>query len=160
MRAPIHSIKHYNQTSLSTVAAGAALAIPIAKAVESTTANLANEVREGSIVKAVFVEMWVRSGDGVEGAVLVTIVKTPQNATPTFANMIALHSYVNKKNIFYHTQGLSNDQNADAIPFVRGWFKIPKTKQRFGLGDSLFVVITAQANEADVCGFTTYKEYT
>ncbi len=160
MRAPIHSIKHYVQRSLSTVLASNVEAFSIANAVESTTANLADEIREGSIVKAVFVEMWVRTQDTAPGAVLVTIVKTPQNAVPTFANMTALHSYVNKKNIFYHTQGLTNDQDADAIPFVRGWFKIPKSKQRFGLGDRLFVVVTAQALDMTICGFATYKEYT
>ncbi len=158
MRAPIHSVKHYVQTSLNTVVAGAASAVKLIDGKE--TADNFDEVKEGSLVKAVFVELWVRAGSTSPGSVLVTLVKTVGTSVPTFANMIALHSYVNKKNVLYHTQGLTNDQDADAIPFVRQWFKIPKGKQRFGLGDRLYLVTSAQALDAINCGFATYKEYT
>jgi len=44
---------------------------------------------------------------------------------------------------------------------MRGWYKIPKTKQRFGLGDRLVLQIASQGTDAlDFCGFATYKEYT
>ncbi len=131
----------------------------IAHAVERTLANTALEVAEGAIVKAVFIEMWVRSGTAVEGAVLLTFSKNPDLGTPAFADTIALDAWTNKKNVFYHTQGLTNDENADAIPFIRQWFKIPKGKQRMGLGDRLILTTTAQAIDADICGFATYKEY-
>ncbi len=159
MRSPINSTKHYVQKSLSTVLASASDAILIAQGVEQSAANLPTEVRSGAIVKAVFVEMWARTGDTAPGSVLMTLVKTPQNLTPTFAQMAALHTYPNKKNVLYHTQGISNDQDADGIPFVRQWFKIPKGKQRFGLGDQLFLVVSAQALDQIICGFATYKEY-
>ncbi len=160
MRAPIHSDKHYVQRSLSTVLAGVTSAFKIAQAVEATTANAVDEVVEGALIKAVFVEMWVRTGDTAPGACLISLIKSPLNAVPTFAEMVSLGTYPNKKNVLYHTQGLINDQDADAIPFVRQWFKIPKGKQRFGLGDTLFLMITAQALDSIVCGFATYKEYT
>ncbi len=158
MRAPIQSIKHYVQITLSTVTAGAAIADRLVNAVETRTGN-PDDILQGSIVKAVFVEMWVRTASTSPGSVLVTLVKTTDNQNPTFADMIALHDYTNKKNVLYHTQGLSNDQDADAIPLVRQWFKIPKGKQRFGLGDRLFIVVTAQALDQNHCGFATYKEY-
>ncbi len=158
MRAPIHSKKHYIQTSLGSVTSGAANAILLAQGVE--TPSVANHVSEGSVLKAVFVEHWVRASAAGQGAVLITLLKAPDLQTPLFTDMVALQDYSNKKNIFYHTQGLTNQDTADAIPFIRGWFKIPKSKQRFGLGDSLFLVITAQALTAEHCGFATYKEYT
>ncbi len=158
MRAVIHSKKHYVQKSLTTVLAGAADPILIVKAVTSAPSS-ANEVEEGSSIKAVYVEMWVRTGDTAAGTALLTLVKTPDASAPVFADSIALDSYANKKNVLYHTQGLTNDQDADAIPFLRGWFKIPKGKQRFGVGDRLYLIIAAQALDQHVCGFMTYKEY-
>ncbi len=104
--------------------------------------------------------MWARGQDTSPGSVLITLVKVPDSQTPTFADMTALDAYTNKKNVLYHTQGLTNINGDSAIPFVRGWFKIPKSKQRFGLGDSLFLVTSAQALDTNICGFATYKEYT
>ncbi len=159
MRPIIQSQKHYVQVSLNTVLSGAASATRIINGVEIATGN-PDDVVQGANVKAVFVEIWIRAGDTVPGSVLVTLVKTEDQSNPTFADMIALHDYTNKKNVFYHTQGLTNDQDADAIPFVRQWFKIPKGKQRFGLGDRLFLVISAQATDVINCGFMTYKDLT
>ncbi len=160
MRAPIHSVKHYVQESLATVLAGANKQITIAHAVAIQSVDNKIEVQEGSIIKAVYVEMWVRTGDTAPGTSLLTLVKVPLNTTMSFANQVDLHNYENKKNILYHTQGLINDQDADATPFIRQWFKIPKSKQRFGLGDKLVLCIAAQALDNIICGFFTYKEYT
>ncbi len=162
MRAPISSVKHYVQISLETVVAGAIKSNTLAHAVTMANNTDADEVVEGSVIKAVFVELWVRAGSTSPGSVLVTLYKKPGIGTAmTFADHIALFDYDNKKNIFYHTQGLMNDQDADAIAFVRGWFKIPKGKQRFGLNDSLILATSAQgAIDVIECGFATYKEYT
>ncbi len=159
MRPPIVSVKHYVQTSLTTIVGGAALAITLASVVDNPTA--ANTVKAGCVLKAVFVEMWVRSTELSPGTVLVSLIKAPDGQTPNFADSIALHAYNNKKNVLYHTQGLTNENSTSAIPFVRQWFKIPKGKQRFGTGDTLFLLISSQAAIDNViCGFTTYKEYT
>ncbi len=161
MRPIISSKKHYVQVSLATVLAGARLVTDLVNAVELTAVGDSDEVQEGAIVKAVFVEMWVRAGDTAPGTTLISLIKIPgSGSVPTFAELVALHDYDNKKNVLYHTQGLTNDQDADAIPFVRQWFKIPKGKQRFGLGDKLVLTISAQAIDNIICGFATYKEYT
>ncbi len=159
MRAPITSIKHYVQKSLTTVTAAASERFIIVNALETQSGD-PDDVIQGAVVKAVFIEMWIRSQETSPGAVLATLVKLPDGQVPVFADMTALHDYKNKKNVLYHTQGLTNDSNADAIPFIRQWFKIPKGKQRFGLGDKLELVISAQALDANICGFATYKEYT
>ncbi len=160
MRAPIHSQKHYVQVSLATVLAGAGLNTTIVHGVAIGNVNQPFEVTEGATVKAVFVEMWVRTGDTAPGTSLLTLVKTVDNGTMVFADAVNLNDYGNKKNILYHTQGLINDQDSTATPFLRAWFKIPKGKQRFGLGDKLSLHIAAQALDNHVCGFMTYKEYT
>ncbi len=159
MRPIIQSTKHYVQVSLTQVTGGTAVATRLINATDTRSGDDDNVIA-GATIKAVFIEMWVRAGDIAPGSTLVTLVKTPSTTQPTFVDMTNLHDYDNKKNVFYHTQGLTNDQNADAIPFVRQWFKIPKGKQRFGLGDRLYIVVSAQALDNIICGFATYKEYT
>jgi len=130
-------------------------------AVESTIANSATEVVEGSIVKAVFIEMWLQN-TGNLGAFTVTLVKVPEFGTgPTFAQHAALFTYSNKKNILYTTQGLAPDDAVQGpVNVLRTWFKIPKGKQRFGLGDRLILSISnTSAGSLNRCGFSTYKEY-
>ncbi len=162
MRAPVQSTKHYVQRSLLTVTAGLIDVTVIAHAVERANISAGNafEVAEGSIIKAVFIELWVRTNDTSAGTALVSLVKVPQNTSITFVEQIALQTYDNKKNVLYHTQGLTNINGADAIPFIRQWFKIPKGKQRMGLGDKLILAVSAQALDQNICGFATYKEYT
>jgi len=142
------------------VLAGATLPIVLAVATDSPATGNATHVKTGSVIKAVYVEMWVRGSELSPGTALLTLVKIPgAGGVPTFAQLVALHTYNNKKNIFYHTQGLTQDANADATPFMRGWFKIPKSKQRFGLDDILDLSVSAQALDHVICGFATYKEY-
>jgi len=159
LRAIVHSKKHYVQVSLATVTGGASVVTNLVVAVDIvTTSNV--EVLTGSTIKAVFVEMWIRSTEASPGTVLVSLVKCQDGQSIVFADHINLNDYNNKKNVFYHTQGLTNDNSADAIPFIRQWFKIPKGKQRFGLGDTLRLIVSSQAAIDNVqCGFATYKEY-
>ncbi len=154
----MNSTKHYVQESLATVLSGAAKAILLINATDVRSGD-SNNVLAGAVIKAVFVEMWIRAGDTSPGSTLVSLIKTQDQQTPSFADGTNLHDYQNKKNVLYHTQGLTNDQDADAIPFVRQWFKIPKGKQRFGLGDRLYLLVSAQALDNIICGFATYKEY-
>ncbi len=162
MRPIVHSVKHYVQVSLSTITTGVSLSTLIVSAVESTTANLVNEVPEGSLVKAVYVEIWA-IGSVSNQFFTAILEKTPAGSAPaTVAQMAALGTYANKKNILYTTQGLaSNDGIAAPIPILRQWFKIPKGKQRFGLGDNLrFNLASRGSDDIIICGFFTYKEYT
>jgi len=161
MKPVIHSVKHYVQTSLSTVTTGAILNTSIIESVVLTSSNLANEVKEGAIVKSVFVELWV-IGSVSNQFFTITIDKVPAGATPmTSAESASLFTYQNKKNILYTTQGLaSNDGIAGPIPVIRQWFKIPKGKQRFGLADKLFLNVHSRgSDDLIICGFNLYKEY-
>ena len=162
MRPVIHSTKHYVQMSRFSVTAAALVSQDLIKAVESTTANLVDEVEEGAVIKAVFVELWVLD-DGNDGSFLITLAKYPSGLDAlTFGISNSLGTWGNKKNILYVTQGLTpNDGIAQPVVLIRQWFKIPKSKQRFGLGDKLRLTVTCNsAQSLNACGFSTYKEYT
>jgi len=129
MRPVIVSEKHMLQTSLFTVAAGARSGTDVirAVAVANKTAATPFEVEEGSIVKAVYIEMWLNTNDTTPGSNIVTLEKLPAGATPiTFGQMVALNTYPNKKNILFTSMGLTNPNSSTAIPVLRQWIKIPK----------------------------------
>ncbi len=162
MKAPIHSVKHYVQTTLTSVTTGTILNNQLITAVESTVANSANEVVEGAIVKAIYIELW---GIGTTADQFYTfgIYKLGMGAgSPTVADWANLFAWDNKKNLFYTGQGLTgNDGISIPLPIFKGWVKIPKGKQRFGLGDKLQWGISSRGDATiTICGFATYKEYT
>ncbi len=164
MRPVIKSKKHIVQISQATV--GQALVVDtrliFSKEATSTTPDA---VEEGAIVKACYVEFWVsQDSASVVGSYTVVLYKNPAgNSTVTTANMAALHDYENKKNILFTAQGLLTPNDGGQVPVLRNWYKIPKGKQRFGLGDELRVVIrnnNATAIDINLCGLAIYKEYT
>ncbi len=160
VRPMVHSTKHYVQSSLSTVVGGAVLNIVFATAVPVADKNLVSEIEEGNSIKAIYIEEWIRAGETTAGSGQLIVYKLQAGgAFPTATNMAALNDWANKKNIFYTTMGLYNDQDADAIAGLRQWLKVPKSKQRFGLGDILAMTIFTPTIDLHVCGFATYKEY-
>ncbi len=160
MRPPIHSRKHYVQKSLSTISAGALLTEDLVKAVPTADVDTAPEVADGAIVKAIYIELWIRASVA-EGAYVFIVEKLPGiGSAITTTNMAALNNYENKKNVLFASQGLSNDDNTVATPILRQWIKIPKGKQRMGLDDRIRWTCFAQSLDHDVCGLAVYKEYT
>ncbi len=164
MRAVIKSKKHVVQISQSTVAQAAAVSTNLVTAQEATAAGPTG-VEEGAIVKACYVEYWVsQDSASVVGSYTVILNKDPGgNANISGADMAALHDWDNKKNILFTAQGLLTPNDGGQVPVLRGWYKIPKGKQRFGLGDELNVVIrnnNATAVDINFCGLAVYKEYT
>ncbi len=160
MRPILTSEKHYVQMSRSTVATVTRVNIDLIVASASPTA--VDDVHEGAVVKAIYIELWLLNSSN-DGSDIVTLSKQPiSNAGPSFTNMNALNAYVNKKNIFFTHQGLSSNNGVgNPVVVMSGWFKIPKTKQRFGLGDRVVLSIANNGpSTLEFCGFTTYKEYT
>ncbi len=156
----VHSEKHYVQFSVGTLAAGVLDSKTPIAGVATDAKNAVGEVLEGASVKAIFVEFWVASNASTMSSVIVAIEKTSGDMTGLEAGTIAaLGDYTNKKNVFYVTQGLVSPNTAQPLPLFRAWVKIPKSKQRFGLGDKLRIHTLAQGGTAQFCGFTTYKEY-
>ncbi len=160
MRPVIHSTKHYNQFTLSNVAASAITAVDIVDAVAVVDKNLSKEVEEGATVKAVFFEFWLQSDDAAVSAFFFNIEKQSSTmGSMTAAQGIVLNDYANKKNILFQSQGLLPNNTGNPIPVIRQWLKIPRGKQRFGLGDRLRVNIGGIGNGVNFCATTVYKEY-
>ncbi len=157
----VHSKKHFVQVSLQTVTASTIDTTTVINAVAAQDNDTVFDVDEGSTIKAVHMEMWVRTQSTSPGSFVAILYKNQGGGTnATTTEMAALGSYDNKKNVFYSTQGLINDADADAIALYKGWLKIPKSKQRFGLGDKLLFSLFAQgALDITQCGMFIYKEY-
>ncbi len=164
MRPIIKSKKHIVQISQATVSQGLIINSTICQAQEATSTT-PTAIEEGAIVKACYVEFWVSMDSAsVVGSYTVVLAKDPGgNANITTGNMAALHDWDNKKNILFTAQGLLTPSDGGQVPVLRGWYKIPKGKQRFGLNDSLRVTIrnnNAAAIDINLCGLAIYKEYT
>ena len=157
VRPTINSEKHIVQVSLQTVAFGNRFIAIAADAVNAP--NLAQEVRIGSSIKAVFVEMWVMGPSAQPTTQTSIFLKVPADAPVVTGDLNDLHNYQNKKNIFYTTQGLVGDSNSNPIPILRQWIKIPRGKQRMGQGDSIIFAIIGLTADVELCGQMTYKEY-
>ncbi len=164
MLAPINSNKHYVQRTNINVANGARIAVLLAAAVTAPATASTDQVRQGSVVKAMFVEFWILN-DGTSGndtQFNLVLEKAPSNAPGVvFADMANMQAYLNKKNVLFMSQGVISPQldGATSIPIVRQWFKIPKGKQRMGLGDRVILSISSIGAAMKICGFSTYKEY-
>ncbi len=164
MKAPIHSKKHIVQIAQSTVAQAAVVNTLLVESLE-TPSTTPSVVEEGAIVKACYVELWVsQDSNSIVGSYTAIIVKNPGgNANPVAADLAALHDYDNKKNILFTAQGLLTPNDGGQVPVVRGWYKIPKGKQRFGLKDRLQISLrnnNLTAIDINFCGLAIYKEYT
>ncbi len=162
MRPRVQTVKHYVQWTITPVAVGTTVTEEIARSVALQSADISTEVREGSVVSAIYIELWViGQSDSASGNVLVSFYKkTGGDSNMTQAEHVDLFNYDNKKNVFYHTQGITNDGVANATPFIRQWFKIPKGKQRMGLKDTISIAVSTQAEAVNYCGFALYKEQT
>ncbi len=161
MRPPINSVKHIVQHTITQVATATVTTLRDIHAVPIQSVDTPSEVSEGSVIKAVFVEIWLL-GTFNEGSFVLAVEKSPAgNPDPTFTEMTTLNAYENKKNILFMSQGLIPEDNANPMPVLRQWIKIPKGKQRFGNQDKLKINIASLgADDVQFCGFTLYKAYT
>ncbi len=164
VRPMIHSTKHYVQTSPLKVAATvlSSLTLVNAKAVEDKSAGVSSEVEEGSTIKAIYCEYWLVSDemDAAASSFIFNIEKISSDGpNQSFADANFLYGYKNKKNVLFTSQGLMASDLANPVPIVRQWIKIPKGKQRFGLGDKLRVNFAGLAGAIEFCGLSIYKEY-
>ncbi len=164
MVAPINSIKHYVHRTNVGVATGVLSSNIVAQSVVAPATANAFSVKEGSIIKAVYIEIWLQStaATGVSNQFILIVEKDPGgNSNMIAADAVNLGAYDNKKNILYTTQGniTTSIDGGDSIPIIRTWVLIPKGKQRFGLGDELLVHIEPVGATINVCGIFTYKEF-
>ncbi len=165
MVAPIVSIKHYVHQSNSNVATGVIRNEVLVDAVTVSAEGAAsNQVTEGSLVKAIHLDFWClnEGATGTNTQLNAILEKVPAGqAGATAAQMVNLGAYPNKKNILQSFQGnlAAAIDGVQSLPYMQGWFKIPKGKQRMGLGDRMILSILSSGVTIAVCGLSTYKEY-
>ncbi len=162
MRAPINSEKHIVQTTLSnTTAPAEIITVSVVNVVDDPVAASADQVSVGTEIRAVWIELWVLGTSQQPATTVLSVEKRVAGAAfMTYAQSVAVHSYPNKKNIFYTTMGLVGDANANPTPLIRQWIKIPKGKQRFGKGDALILNVSGITDEIQICGQHIFKAYT
>ncbi len=159
MRPKVHTEKHIVQFSLGAVASGAITPNVIVLGKQTVAPATVTHVREGSTVSAVYIEMWVSSDDAGSGTCIATLERVPGGlGLMLAADSAALDGYDNKKNILHTFMGLVSNNVDYPMAILKGWFKIPKGKQRFGIEDQLRLNLHGQSNGLAFCGFAVYKE--
>ncbi len=163
MRPPIISRKHYVQFTEFDVASATVTEHVYAHAKAQQVVDSNFEVNEGSLVKALFIELWLITDSGTQVGSFVAMLEKVANdvGTPTISEMTNLDAYDNKKNILFVSQGiLATEGDGGPTPVLRQWMKIPKGKQRMGLDDQIRLNIAAIGSQPLTgCSFATYKEY-
>ncbi len=162
MVAPINSNKHYVFLSNANIASGAKTTFVLVEGALAPATGNAQEVEEGSVVKAVYYEMWIYGlgASGTDTQFFLSLEKKPSDApSMTVSQSLNLGVYSNKKNVLFTTQGVIGGIDTNSVNIIRNWVLIPKGKQRIGLGDTIESCITTLGAPMQRCGFTTYKEY-
>ena len=161
VRPTINSEKHILQITLTNIAEFGTEHIDIVNVVQDKGTGLNPvDVVPGTIVKAVYVEMWLLADSQQPSTATAILTKIPAGqANPTNAELGLLHTYPNKKNVLISQQGLIGDANSNPTPFYRQWIAIPKGKQRFGLGDRLVMSIRSITDSTNICGMFIFKSY-
>ncbi len=161
MRPVLQSRKHIVQIALSSQTGVGTQVLLISESIEGQHTK-STDVSEGALVKAVWIELWCVSAGTTIGSFTSILYKNPGGANGVLdADMAALHDWDNKKNILYTTQGITPDADQFPMNVFKGWSKIPKGKQRQGLGDKIQIGLRNNiADDLNFCGFATFKEYT
>ncbi len=145
----INSIKNQVQSAIGTTSG--TTTIVIAKAVTSPSPTVDSDVRHGSVIKAIYVNVngCGLAGTGVQNNMFFYIMKNPgNNLTPpsplTWGNS-------NEKKFIFRSWMFMIMRNQDGnLPFHwEGWLKIPKRYQRMGTDD---VISLSVRNTAAVTG--------
>jgi len=161
MRPIINTEKHITQFPIATVTAGAIANNLVVVATQTVTGTTSSHVRIGAVIKAVYCELWLIGIADSTSTFVLTVEKLVAGAVAmTAAEAVSLYTYDNKKNIFYTSQGILPQDTANPIPVIREWVKIPKGKQRFGLGDRLNINVHAVSSNTLTCGVAIFKAQT
>ncbi len=159
MRPRVHTQKHIVQSSLFVNTAGTKNERTLIEAVAVADKTGSHEVEQGSTISAIYLEYWCKTNDSSEGTEIAIVEKTSGSDNSVTGTEIAnLDSYSNKKNVLHTFMGLTNPATGVSMPIIRQWLKIPKSKQRFGLGDKLIITWFSQTGTLQTCGFALYKE--
>ncbi len=160
MRPPINSVKHIVQETITSITVGTVGNFLVATAIASPGATTSTDVAVGTVIKAVYLELWLISDTSSVSTATTAFMKlTAGTGLATNADMADLHNYSSKMNIFENHQGIISGNAGNPQPFYRGWVKIPKGKQRLGINEKLSLAIRSITGTTDFCGLAVYKAY-
>ncbi len=154
----IDSVKHEIRYSALLAAGGSTKEIIIADSVDVPSAD--NEVKTGSLIKAIFFE----NNYNVEGnitAIFDWAIYKKRTGQASSGFDPAIPNQPNRSQKFLWGMempaGINNSSSVKRI----GTLLIPKGKQRMSEGDQWFLQYrsTASAGQEDACGHFIYKEY-
>lgn len=160
--SPIDSVKHIVQQEATTTTSTNVRNIVVADVVaRGTTRTNAFDIWEGAKLFQCYIELWLNGLGSTNPAKfqLVIMKLTAGQTPPTFTEMSNLTSYEGKKNILFTSQGIVGAAGNQSIPILRDWYKIPKGKQRFSIGDSVNVILAVTNESVQSCGLVIFKEY-
>ncbi len=153
----IQSEKHIVQITLSSAIAGTVSTTNVVSAVHSPSDTDPKTVEVGTVVKAVWLEIWMLAVAANPSTFTLIVEKLSGSGTNIDATEMGnLHGYTNKKNILYTSQGLLGENDSNPVPILRQWVLIPKGKQRFGLNDRLQFSIKSITEDTQWCGAMIY----
>ncbi len=154
IRPIINSIKNQQLKAVGTT--GTAQTLIIAKAVNAPVSTVDDNVSQGCIIKAIWVNVngCGLGGTGVQNNMNFYIMKNPgNNLTPPAPN--AWGTSNEKKFIFRSWQFMIMRNQDGNVPFHwEGWIRIPKRYQRMGTDDVISLTVV---NTAAVTGHFSYE---
>ncbi len=175
-RHPIDSRKHIIDTQ-GIVTASTSEAITIAQGLDSADISVnANQCESGSTVTSFFLSVFYL----IEGNITASNVpvinwyiiydragRLHNNGSPTFgvgtrdlpiAGATGLSP--NRNQILHEEKGLTTSVSDGSTPMVfKGVIKIPRGKQRMGVGDKILLVHSAGTEPMNFCFKAIYKDY-
>ncbi len=161
-RIPVNSIKN-QPNSFAGAPVDTNTFVLIAKGVNTPLSTVATDVSQGCIIKAVWMELWIRASEedvvGLTTGVDAYIWKNP-GANLTAPNPGSVGTSNEKKFVFKSFKGLvgAGTQGFPAYSW-RGWIRIPKIYQRVGTDDLLQLVFRFTGTAGLVCTNFIYKWY-
>ncbi len=159
MRPIIDSMKNVVDTTLSTGTTLQAIAIAIAK--DSPVNTAANEVKRGSIIKAIWISLDVcgLAATGVLQRTNFYLIKNP-GANLTVPSVFAVGTSNEKKWVIKQWQVMTMRNQDGNVPFHwEGWIKLPKRYHRMGVDDQWQLAIATDAAAGHSSFQFIYKWY-
>ncbi len=156
---PVHRIKHMveNQQAL---AIDTQTSVDIIKAVDAPIIANRPEVETASTVHGIFLNVQVAATSTASIAnVYMAVVKNP-GGNLAFSKINVLGSDDNKKYVI-HQEMIMTEKNTTAIPrtLFKGVIAIPRGYKRFGINDTLQLLMFSPGVTYEVCFEAIYKEF-
>ncbi len=156
----VNSIKN-EVNSVQGVVAATNLTLTIAQAADVHDTAVPTSVRNGCIIKAIWMEWWYYglSASNTNDIADIYLIKNPGNNLVN-PNPGTTGTSNEKKFIIREWKGLAGNKSLGGTPYTQTgrWFKIPKRYQRMGTDDVWFLVVRSPTT-GNFCSKFIYKWY-